>query len=386
MSCNGLDRGLRFTSALALPLCLLLSACGGDGSYLVASTPPPPLPTPAPAAVDVKTSWLDSPATRNGIYAVIGRLTLNPGNGGPATNRAVAPGEFTMNTDWYFGRESGDLPNYWLAAPTGTLPDGLSSIGVHGPFLSWSFNPPRSYANRPSGTFCCQMLGQELTAYNVAAGGSETQILSNDLTRAATDQTAGSNSNVSVHLDYDIGYSYVSMGEWSWGGPVPPGQSGSLLFVSGQLTPPAGIPVSGTSTYDARTLALASGNSTLAIPFSLTADFGQRTISTRIDQDYIYDSTADSTDFYPGLGLHVSGSAPFSNNGTFDIPLSGTANYNPSYPTNPAATPPSRPVTGIMNGAFFGPNAEQVGGVFSITGSSGPMHLQDAFVGQQRHP
>jgi hypothetical protein len=393
MSCNGPDRGLRFISALAIPPLLLLSACGGDGSYGVASTPPPPTPaptptpTPTPAAVDVKTSWLDSPATRNGNYTVIGRLTLDLGNGGPTTNRTVAPGEFTMSTGWYFGRDSGDLPNYSLGAATGTLPGGVSSIAVNGPFLSWSFNPPSSYANRPSGTYCCQMLGQQLTAYSIASDGSETQIVSNTFTRSATDrQPGGTNNNLQVHLDYDIGYSYVSMGEWAWSGPFPPGESSSLLFVSGELTPPSGIPASGTATYDARTLTLASGNSTLAIPFSLTADFGQRTMSTRIDQDYRYNSTADSMDFYPALGLHVSGSAPFSTSGTFNIPLNGTANYSVGYPTNPVTTPPPQPVTGIMNGAFFGPNAEQVGGVFSISGSGGAMQLQDAFVGQQHHP
>jgi len=76
-----------FASTVVLPLSLILSACGGGTSGTnVASIPPPP-PTPAPTptptptpsgTIDVQTSWLDSPATRNGSYGVLGRLTLTP--------------------------------------------------------------------------------------------------------------------------------------------------------------------------------------------------------------------------------------------------------------------------------------------------------------------
>jgi hypothetical protein len=39
-----------------------------------------------------------------------------------------------------------------------------------------------------------------------------------------------------------------------------------------------------------------------------------------------------------------------------------------------------------MDGAFFGPRAEQVGGTFSLSDSNGVRVLQDAFVGQQHQP
>jgi hypothetical protein len=38
-----------------------------------------------------------------------------------------------------------------------------------------------------------------------------------------------------------------------------------------------------------------------------------------------------------------------------------------------------------MNGAFFGPHAEQVGGTFSLQNPGGATLMQDAFVGQQHH-
>ena len=175
------------------------------------------------------------------------------------------------------------------------------------------------------------------------------------------------------------------MGEWSWRvvdlNGAAAGDFGDLLFVNGDRTADTGIPTTGTAIYQARTLALLSSAGTPGIPFTLTADFGQRLMSTRIDQDYRYYAAVPGSD--PILGIHVGGTAPFSNSGTFDIPLSGTANY---AATNSPTTPPAEPVTGTMNGAFFGPEAEQVGGVFALGRSDGTVLVQDAFVGERPHP
>jgi hypothetical protein len=172
------------------------------------------------------------------------------------------------------------------------------------------------------------------------------------------------------------------MGEWSWSvvdlNGNPAGDSGELLFVNGERTPSSGIPASGTATYNARTL-----NGWVNAPFELTADFGHRTISTIIDQDYQYNPAGDIMDNPLSAGIHVAGSAPFDNDGSFDIPLTGTANFSGGYDINTPQPPPSEPVTGTMDGAFFGPHAEQVGGVLSLDRSNGTLLLQDAFVGQQ---
>jgi hypothetical protein len=37
-----------------------------------------------------------------------------------------------------------------------------------------------------------------------------------------------------------------------------------------------------------------------------------------------------------------------------------------------------------MDGAFFGPHAEQVGGTFIVGPATGGITVQDAFVGQQQ--
>ena len=76
---RSLGRRFLSTSSALLPLCLGLEACGGGGGVGIASIPPPsPAPPPQEGAtIDVKTAWLNSPATRPGQYGVLGRLTLN---------------------------------------------------------------------------------------------------------------------------------------------------------------------------------------------------------------------------------------------------------------------------------------------------------------------
>lgn len=66
--------GRRFlsTGSALLPLCLALEARGGGGGVGIASIPPPPPAPPSPqegATIDVKTAWLNSPATRPGQSA-----------------------------------------------------------------------------------------------------------------------------------------------------------------------------------------------------------------------------------------------------------------------------------------------------------------------------
>ncbi|MFL6726971.1 MAG: hypothetical protein ACJ8FS_10730 [Sphingomicrobium sp.] len=392
----------RFTSTSALPLCLLLAACGGggDGTF-IASTPPStptptltPTPTPTPTLpsgtvtyvyptttpVDIKTSWLDSPATRAGTYDLIGRLTLTPGNGDPTFYRDVVPGQFNMTVA---GPTDRGL-SYTLNPPAGILPAGLTTSKVGSPQISWDINSTVAYRYTNTYGDTSQYLGERLAGF---ANGI--QLFSYDYTRGSWSfgQTIDAATYVRTALDYDIAYSYVAMGEWSWdvvdsvNGNLVPGTSyGMLLFVNGDRTPAAGIPVSGTATYDARTLL-----GWVKSPFTLTADFGQRTIAALIDQDYRYNPNGDSMDYPLAFGIHVAGNAPFSNDGSFEIPLTGTANFSSSYAINTPLPPPSEPIAGAMNGAFFGPHAEQIGGTLSLNRSNGVLLLQDAFVGQQHH-
>ena len=394
------DRRTSLTTALILPLCLMLSACGGGGGSHAENIPPPP-PPPAPPppppgsdgllktisgyslvnSLDVQTSWLPSPATHAGNYDVIGRLTLTPGGGSPTSYQTILPGDLTFNVSG-----SGGAFGYALKGLGGILPNGLSSLGPAGIVGSWDINPNVAYFYSNPYEDYQQALGQRLAAFDKADNGTETKLFSYDFTRGSTTSTTslGSGTNLRTTFDYDIGYSYVAMGEWSWRvvdlDGAAAGDFGDLLFVDGDRTPASGIPASGKATYDAHTLALLSGSGTAGIPFTLTADFGLRTISTLISQDYRYNSAGGSAG-EPILGIHVNGTAPFSNDGLFDIALSGTVNYSQS---NSPTTPTAESVAGDMNGAFFGPHAEQVGGVFDLGRSDGTVLVQDAFVGQQK--
>jgi hypothetical protein len=382
-------RRIGLISALIPPLCLL-SACGGGGSDVASIPPPPPMPGPTPAnTLRVETSWLPSPATSVGDSGyLIGRLTLTPGNGDPSSSRAAVPGDFSITSR--LGAD--DRFQYTLNASAGILPGGLTAISVRSGEISWDINLPPAQSYRYDNPYggSIQYVGQRLSAFSKAPDGNETQFLSYDLTRGATGflQSLTPDRNLRSRLDYDIGYSYVAMGEWSWRvvdlNGAAAGDFGDLLFAEGDHTPTTGVPASGTATYDARTLALLSSSGTPGIPFTLTADFVQRLMSARIDQDYRYDPTRGSS-ADPILGIHVGGSAQFSNdlynNTNFGIPLTGTANYSAF---NSPSTPAPEAVTGTMNGSFFGPHAEQVGGVFSVGRLDGTTLLQDAFVGKQR--
>jgi len=290
-------------------------------------------------------SWLNSPATRTGNYDLLGRLTLTPGNGGPTSYRLAAPGEFTLNSA--HGPTS-DFVSYEMNAPVGILPGGLTSVPLPTAGFTWTFNPGGPNYRDPQGGDYNQTFGQNLKEYEVYPDGTKTLRENYDFARQSLGYrlSLSPDRQLNTNFTYDVGYSYVAMGEWSWRvvdlNGVAAGDFGDLLFVNGDRTPASGIPASGTATYDARTLALLSNNGTAGIPFTLTADFGQRLISTRIDQDYRYDPTRSIADA-PILGIHVSGSASFSNDGLFGIPLTGTANY---IYYNSATTPPAEAETG----------------------------------------
>lgn len=111
-------------------------------------------------------------------------------------------------------------------------------------------------------------------------------------------------------------------------------------------------------------------NSPSPISVVLTSDFGQRSISAQLNRDYSING--DGVAF---LGVDVRGTGPITQPGSFSIPLAGSLlGAEGSAPL---------PVTGALDGAFFGPNAQQVGGVFAVDAPFGSqVHLvRDAFVG-----
>jgi hypothetical protein len=345
-----------------LTLCFSLSACGGGGGGGIASIPPPPPPPPTGASVtsiDVQKTWLQSPATRAGSYDLIATFgqTRNGTFGFAGSN------EFQLNISKPDAQEGFA---YALGGPSSFLPDGLSKTSLPVPAQSWDFNAggPNYRYDNPYGD-SPQFFGENLKEYEVYSDGSTILREDYDFDRAVVQDAivdVASGHWINESLVFDAGLSYVAMGEWSWGPmtvsadgtATTTGDRSTIYFVYGDRTPASGIPASGAAIYDAHSL---GGTSNDSLSLSLTADFGQRSISAEIRQASLFD---------------VSGSAPFSNDGSFDIPLSGTAGQQAA--------------TGAMDGAFFGPHAEEVGGVFAVQRADGVLLMQDAFVGQQpRH-
>jgi hypothetical protein len=181
-------------------------------------------------------------------------------------------------------------------------------------------------------------------------------------------------------LTYNAGLSHVSLGEWNWAvskiGNVNVIDRGSVYFVSGDRTPASEIPTSGTATYMAASLGFDTDAANSSIPsgasiaIALTADFGQRSMFAQLNRDgaFFGDYAGGYTSI---LAVDVHGTGPIASSGTFDIPLAGTVGSGNAITA----------VTGLLNGAFFGPNAQQVGGVFSVGQVPGVPIVSDAFVG-----
>jgi hypothetical protein len=359
-------RGLHASrlATASLPLFLLLAACGG-GSIELANIPPqPPTPKPTPTpmptvtSINVETSWIASPAAKSGTYDLLA-LTSESTVGGP-TSQQRRDGEFKLEVS-----KAGSGFGYDLQAPSGFLSGSLTNTQLPVQSVSWDFNAggPNYRYDNPYGDYP-QLFGQNLTETEVYSDGSQVIREDYDFNRAVVSGAIidlPNDTRVSENMTFDAGLSYVAMGAWPWGtvalnsdGSATPGDiKNTIYFAYGDRTPGSAIPASGTASYSARALGHASE---AGIPFTLLANFGQRSIATQIDQGSLFD---------------VSGSASFNNAGNFEIPLSGSAGSNAA--------------SGELSGAFFGPQAEQVGGVFSVQ-SQGSVLIQDAFVGEHHQP
>jgi len=168
----------------------------------------------------------------------------------------------------------------------------------------------------------------------------------------------------------DVHPQYVSLGSWSRriGNPVPgttgytfDGPQQYLGFVQGIRTEAGDLPVSGTATYHADL-------------FTLLADFGAGSIAANIDIEPFYDPYPDGPCYACRIGMSATGQASIKENGDFLIPLSGQF-FEPDGD-------PSGALTGLIDGAFFGPQGAEVGGVYQLY-HDGAAWSADAFVGTQ---
>ena len=350
----------------------LLAACGGAGEN-VASVPPPPVPatptapstsaTTTPPAGTATVTVHPSPATRAETYDMIALVDQGDPVLGSSTNRLAGLGEVKITTYQPTGT-AGEL-SYTLEFATAALPGGGSA-------LTAVF--PSTVMDTPVGQIALKF-GDAFgfTGPDVSGGGGYLQGSSQ---LASTSLSGGKTLN--SQLGYSTGLDYVSLGQWNWW--ITDNATGnreeynSVYFVHGDRTLSSDIPVFGTATYIGQSLGLSTDavdrGSAYGAPIdvSLTADFGQRSIAAQLSRAYW--SGGDAIGGYTSVAaVDVHGAGTIAAPGTFGIPLTGTVD--------------TTPVTGSLDGAFFGPGAQEVGGVFAVGTNTGQSMVRDAFVAAQ---
>jgi hypothetical protein len=172
-----------------------------------------------------------------------------------------------------------------------------------------------------------------------------------------------------------LGLRYVSLGVWQqiewkqvganlWQQTAQPNE---IYFVNGERTPPDGIPLRGTATYNLakfitmdRLPALDNlSQSEISNALILKADFGASTMSADLNIPVHSYPSGDQSEVYYDPGFLASGSAPFSRADQFSIPLTGTSSADPKQP--------AKSLSGGVQGAFFGPSGENIGGLLSLS-------------------
>lgn len=159
---------------------------------------------------------------------------------------------------------------------------------------------------------------------------------------------------------YALGWDYQSFGVWLTGYDTGSGRVGVLS--AGAVTPASAVPTSGSATYLGAVAGLyvdGTGLDHVALAdLQITADFGSRSLDFR---------TANTT-----VGVISDGYA-YSNAA---LDLSGSLNYAAGSSTFSGEISSGGGMTGKADGRFYGPRAEEVGGVFAVTGAG-----QSAYAG-----
>ena len=158
----------------------------------------------------------------------------------------------------------------------------------------------------------------------------------------------------------------VSLGEGPVGGDTA--LTPSTFFIMGDRTPTSNIPTQGTATYQGRLRAYAwpVDNPARAARIDyrssrvfLAADLDARRMTGLISSVY----TEDDNDAQTDLTGHIEIASSWIVDGQFTSTLTGMD------PDNPGASLASsvRGLTGDWFGQFYGPNAEEVGGVVNAS-------------------
>jgi hypothetical protein len=169
---------------------------------------------------------------------------------------------------------------------------------------------------------------------------------------------------------YDAGWDYQGFGLWNTENSMGVGTVG--VMSAGVPTAGAAIPASGTATYSGAAAGYyvePSGNNVLLVwsdsNLSVGADFGARTLAFATTQTAIIQDPSSPT--VPAPDLNLTGTLTYAaGSNSFTGPVSSAGG-----------------LSGTADGRFYGPAAEELGGVFALNRGSGLETYTGAFGGKR---
>lgn len=328
--------------ATLLATAAALAACGGSdgGGTTIASAPlpnmsAPPTPPTVVGTTVIRTALPDTLANTTGTYNTI------------------------------------DLNRDGSVAPAGSVRLAVDNTAKT---YTLTFQPAVSALTSAQFAFPADLGLKVDTVTKYSDGTSQTQTVVHPSSTAFTEITQGSGNRIEAVLlvglpSYPSTAHYASFGIWNLD-PQLQGSNGSYtssgnqtggFFALGNRTIPADIPLTGTAAYlviddTCNDYCQGIGNTKFAV------DFGVHTIAAqyRIEERYSLNNGFDST------SVGASGSSQISNAGDFNIALSGTGTIHSVRNDGTVVPDSSMPVSGLIAGAFFGPKAAEIGGVYSV--------------------
>lgn len=318
--------GITSRSVSVAAIFATLSACGGGGGGGIAFVPPPPS-SPSTATPPPGQQPLSTPVANNSPALVPGMLTPSPARI-EATSNSLGFSDLTGSTIF---------PILQTVATPGTFAGDANATAAGGTFDGYSL---------------------QLNVNSSAPWFSYT---------VAPEKT--------VTIDPDE-LDYTRFGSWVYWYPSE-GPSFHGVWNTGFVTPFSALPTTGQASYAGRTSGFydeshpCGCNNWTTVSFAgdmnMTANFGARTLSGS------FTNLAITGGFVQGPGYEASLLPPKLNDVSFSASIDSARNWfsgNTSVtnqPVGPQAFTPD--AAGSITGMFYGPVANEVGGVWTLSDS-----------------
>jgi len=220
--------------------------------------------------------------------------------------------------------------------------DGSTSVAVNDDAsdVAMTFHPN-------SGEFEGHIEVEDGSTHTLDTDREDSAFVSSDAFGAVKDEN-GTPAHIATDTEQSSQYDYTSWGTWSKDSSGSPQQSvpARSPWIAGRLTPDGDVPTSGSATYSGEAwghLNESGSFTTVSGDATLNANFGSRTLTGSFDDMRRADGSS-----WTSANVNA-GWASGQNN------IQGTINA-------------TNGMSGNLRGAFFGPNAEEVGGNWHLQG------------------